>query len=431
LKSHLKECQIGVKRNITVLFLFLLTASSVMVAKPLSATSEAENTWTTKAQLPLSMDTAVEAAAVNGKIYAMSLSYNYEYDPTTDKWTEKASMPTPRANSAITIYQNKIYVIGAYGYSCANEVYDPATDTWETKTPVPKNRTFLSASAIDGKIHLFSREGHDIYDVACDSWTTGTEIPYHVLWPKSTVIGDKIYVLSRNLTEIYDPKSDTWSLGATAPVTVSNAAVCSTTGIMAPKRIYVCGGEVSFTTATDATQLYDPENDTWTLGAPMPIASIGMEAVVIDDVIFAVGGSHGWAINDNANLQYIPFGYGTTPPVIDVASPVNQTYNASSVSLDFMLNKPAEWIGYSLDGRDNVTVNGNATLDGLSNGLHNVTVYARDDLGNTGVSETITFNVAVPFPTALVAVSVASVAVIGLGLFVYFKKHHAKSGDKT
>jgi N-acetylneuraminic acid mutarotase len=406
-----------------LLVLFFLTASCVTMATPLLATSEAENTWTPKAPLPPSMDRAVGAATVNGKIYAMSLSFNYEYDPTTDTWTEKASMPTPRANFAIAVFQNKIYVIGAYGYSCANEVYDPATDTWESKTPMPTNRTYLSACVFGGKIHLFSREGHDVYEIATDSWTEGTENPYQVLRPKSTVIDDKVYVISWNLTEIYDPNSDTWSLGATAPVAVSNPGVCSTTGIMAPKRIYVCGGEVSFTVATDVTQVYDPENDSWTLGASMPIDSIGLEAVVIDDVIFTVGGSHGWLINDYANLQYIPFGYGTAPPVIYVVSPVNQTYNVSIVSLDFMVNKPAVWIGYSLDGRDNVTVNGNVTIEGLSNGLHNVTVYARDDLGNTGVSETIKFSVEVPFPSTMVITSVVIVAFVGLGLLVYFKKH--------
>ena len=411
------------RKPVALLLALLLAASCVMAAKSLLATSGPENTWISKAPLPSSMDTAVEAAAVNGKIYAMSLSYNYEYDPTTDKWTEKASMPTPRANSAITVYQNKIYVIGAYGYSCANEVYDPATDTWETKTPVPTNRTFLSACVVDGKIHLFSHEGHDIYDVASDSWTAGTEKPYQVLWPKSTVIDDKIYVISKNLTEIYDPKNDTWSLGTTPPVAVSNAAVCATTGLMAPKRIYVCGGEVSFTIATDATQVYNPENDTWTLGAPMPTASIGLEAVVVDDFIFAIGGSHGWLINDYANEQYTPFGYGTVPPVIDVVSPRSHMYNESSVSLVFTVNKPVSWTGYSLDGQDNVTISDNTTLTGLHNGLNSLTVYANDTLGNMGASTTLIFNVEVPFPTAfVVAASTASLGIIAVALLVYHKK---------
>jgi hypothetical protein len=89
------------------------------------------------------------------------------------------------------------------------------------------------------------------------------------------------------------------------------------------------------------------------------------------------------------------------------------------------VNKLSVWMGYSFDGQDNVTIAGNVTLSGLSNGLHNVTVYAKDTFGNEGASETITFNVEVPepFPTALVvAASVATVAVMGVGLLVYFKK---------
>ena len=53
-----------------------------------------------------------------------------------------------------------------------------------------------------------------------------------------------------------------------------------------------------------------------------------------------------------------------------------------------------------------------------------------------GASEVITFKVKdpdspEPFPTAVVATSLALVAVIGVGLLVYFKKRHAKSGDKA
>ena len=121
------------------------------------------------------------------------------------------------------------------------------------------------------------------------------------------------------------------------------------------------------------------------------------------------------------NEQYIPIGYGV-PPEIKVVSPVNQTYNESSVSLVFTVNKPVNWTGYSLDGQDNVTITGNTTIAGLSNGLHNVTVYARDEFENTGVSETISFSVETPFPTTLVIAPIASVVVVGVGLLVYFRK---------
>ncbi len=123
------------------------------------------------------------------------------------------------------------------------------------------------------------------------------------------------------------------------------------------------------------------------------------------------------------------------PPKIAVLSPVNQQFNESTVPLCFTVDKQVNWMGYSLDGQDNVTATGNTTISGLTNGLHNVTVYATDDVGNTGASETIIFNVAKPpepFPTALVATaSGASVAIVGIGLLVYFKKRRAKSGDKA
>jgi parallel beta-helix repeat protein len=115
----------------------------------------------------------------------------------------------------------------------------------------------------------------------------------------------------------------------------------------------------------------------------------------------------------------------TTPPKIALLSPINQVFNESSIPLLFAVDKQVNWMGYSLDGQDNVTISGNTTITDLPNGLHNVTVYAKDEFENMGASETISFSVDVPepFPTALVIiVSGASVAVVSVGLLVYFKK---------
>jgi multisubunit Na+/H+ antiporter MnhC subunit len=68
------------------------------------------------------------------------------------------------------------------------------------------------------------------------------------------------------------------------------------------------------------------------------------------------------------------------------------------------------------------------TLTGLSEGSHNLTVYAADAYGsaaNIGASETINFTIAKtePFPTALViTASGASLAIVAAALLVYFKK---------
>jgi len=86
------------------------------------------------------------------------------------------------------------------------------------------------------------------------------------------------------------------------------------------------------------------------------------------------------------------------------------------------VGKPVNWMGYSLDGQETVVVAGNTTIDGLTNGVHNVTVYAKDTFENMGASETFSFSVEVPFPITLVVAPVASVAVVGAVLAIYFKK---------
>ena len=78
-----------------------------------------------------------------------------EYDPVTDDWTTKASMPTSRTAVASAV-NGVIYVIGGIGGGSilsTVEAYDPVTDVWTTKTSMPTSRTFLSTSAVNGKIY--------------------------------------------------------------------------------------------------------------------------------------------------------------------------------------------------------------------------------------------------------------------------------------
>lgn len=280
-----------------------------------------EGSWKTKAQMPQQSE-GYQAGVVNGKIYVIGSSTNYLYSPELNGWFKKTPMPTPRSDFALAVYQNKIYTIGgSLGwtqetgsiYSSVIEIYDTGTDTWETKDPMPTIRVFLGrgANVIQGKIHLIVNDTHDIYDIATDSWTTGKAMPfpYAPNLVSSTVLDDKIYILGTNVTQIYDPKSDSWTLGAASPIRVSTPGVCATTGLMAPKRIYVFGGTTSFLVYTNVTQVYDPETDNWTLGAPMLTARAGPACAVVDDIIYVIGGSSGMYSREYKNEQYTPIGY--------------------------------------------------------------------------------------------------------------------------
>jgi len=427
-------------RVVTVTFVILLVTSALMLFWVEAAT---EDSWIAKAPVPSAV---WGVAAANGKIYAFARNITYEYDPLADVWTTKNPLPSNMYGSALAVHQNKIYAMGEG--NGMTQVYDPATDTWETKASMPTPRAQLTANVVNGKIYLIGgRTGgqytttalNEVYDIATDSWTTKAPIPNPVTLYASAVVDSKIYIIGGQdeftypmnlaLVQIYDPATDTWSFGASIPKIVTSAAAGATTGVWAPKRIYVIGGMPDKSLdGTKINQVYNPENDSWTVGASMPTARFQLHVAVVNDMIYAMGGMPYFnlqGIGSRENEQYTPIGYDTVPPAVAVVSPENKTYNATSVSLVFTVNKPVVWMGYSLDGEETVTVTGNATIAGLTSGLHNITVYAKDSFENTGTPETVTFTVAEPepFPTTLVAtVSGASAAIIGIGLLIYFRK---------
>ena len=446
-------------RNVALLLaLTFLTASLLTIGKPVSAATPVENSWVQKAPMHVARY-GVGVAVVNDKIYAIggstrsggggtsngpipvtggTVGTNEEYDPETDTWTTKTPMPTPIQNFAIAAYKNKIYCMNG-----KNEVYDVETNTWESKTPMPTPRSSLQANVVDGKIYLIGGYSNgtlnEVYDPETDTWTTKTPMPIASSGYASTVIDNKIYIIDSDRNQIYDTETNTWSQGAPSPSDfLLGGAAGATTGVNAPKRIYVLGeysniweGEPPY-----FVRVYDPENDTWTFGADIPTHRKLLSTAVVNDVLYAIGGytsaypdfpystSYGPTNTPHAtNEQYTPFGFGTVPPAVAVVSPENTTYTSGDISLEFTVNKQSAWIGYSIDGQDNTTVNGNVTLTGLSAGLHNVTAYAKDKFDNTGASETITFNVTEPFPTTLIAAaSGASAAAMIIGLLAYLKK---------
>jgi hypothetical protein len=463
-----------------LLALFFLTASCVIVAKPaFSSADTAEDTWAKKASMQQAR-AGLGVAAVNGKIYAIGgttargmyppdcfsggfVGTNEEYDPETDTWTYKASMPTPRDYFAIAAYGNKIYCIGgavgftvdertgfhSYITSRVNEVYDTVTDTWETKTPMPYEGMQMQAHVVNGKIYVIFQGGAPyVYDPENDTWAAKTLMPQPYpgsdSWPVSAVVGNKIVVtfelstfvsiLMPELYEqkvwIYDTETDSWSGGTSGTTIVVGGAAVATAGVKAPQKVYVLGFARGMFPVVPATnQVYDLMADAWETATAMPKLRRDFGVAVVDDVFYVIGGyvktSQDGSVTPVAvNEQYTPIGYGTVPPEVKVVSPVSQTYNESSVSLVFTVNKQVNWTGYSLDGQDNVTVTGNATLSGLTNGLHNVTVYAEDTFGNVGASEMVYFSVEVPFPATLVVAPVASVVVVGAVLAIYFRKRN-------
>ncbi|MGD0495758.1 MAG: NosD domain-containing protein [Candidatus Bathyarchaeia archaeon] len=144
---------------------------------------------------------------------------------------------------------------------------------------------------------------------------------------------------------------------------------------------------------------------------------------------------------DDGGSRWIYFLYGSSnhevlirgrspPPTVSIISPENKTYTVSDVPLTFTVNEETSWLAYSLDGQSNMTISGNTTLPGVSNGTHTLVLYARNSFGDVSTSGIVYFSVSAGglglFPF-LLATAVAIVVILVVA-FVYLRKLRRRRG---
>lgn len=314
------------------------------------------NEWTFKKQMPTRRVTF--PFVFQNKVYCIGgysgnenvTGVNEVYNPSVDMWETKASMPTPRSGFFAVTFQNKIYCIGGYlkngSVTRLNEVYDPLTDTWETKTSMLTPRAGVKANVANSKIYCIGGylpslqtpnqadtylSINEVYDPATDSWMIMTPIP-HGTSDASIVFENKIYVFAgiyenssiESMNLIYNPVTDKWSQGTVPKSFIANGQVVATTGANASKKIYVLAEDFDTKGQPFRLHVYDPKTDIWTEGTALPDRRRGFSLVVVDDLIYAIGGyttvynssipfdwSESYTEYYGTNEQYTPFGYGT------------------------------------------------------------------------------------------------------------------------
>ena len=440
------------------------------------------NTWTLKKSMPTGRG-RFGITVFKNKIYVMGgttasgfTAANEVYDPLTDTWETKSPIPKGgRAELTASIINGKIYVIGGYFFgaylvsSNVLEVYDPETDTWATKTPMPTAVYSCSSAVVDNKMYVLenSFRSHigrlnQIYDAENDSWSYGRSIPVAVagaVAASTTAVfaPKRIYFIgggesSNNSNQIYSPYSDSWSTGAQLPSARSYLGIAIVSDIL-----YAIGGSNSNNTALDVNEQYEPLG----YGTVPPILRVESPASVAYNstsipFVFTATKSIDWSgysldrllnvtVSDSALLTELSdgnhtlvvyandtlgnmgasstvyFSVDTVQPAIMVSSPENKVYDTNEIQLNFTTNEPISLLNYSLDGAENVTISKNVTLAGLTDGGHNLTVYATDLVGNVGFSETVSFSVE-PFPVILVVALTTTTLIVVLAGYLFFKR---------
>ena len=337
---------------------FTICLIFVMLAMSIQSVGASGDMWILRRPMP-NADLNLGAVSINGEIYVIGHNFTYVFNPNTDTWISKTPMPSNRQGFAIAAYQNKIYVIGGWnsvdpktGIAITlgtNEIYDPATDTWTNKASMPTPTANMEANEVEGKIYVIGgmtdiskptvTSTNWVYDPSDNSWSTAEPIPTPVFDYASAVLNGRIYVEGGGLSgspyytdsnQIYDPKTNTWVLGQPLPVNVHGSAAEATTGVLASAKLYVIGGTKDGFNGVNTTQIYDPQTDQWAFGAQMSTARLLLSVAALNDSLYALGGESyaAWNVQVSSeiystNEQYIPLDYqGALPtPYVPTPSP--------------------------------------------------------------------------------------------------------------
>lgn len=192
--------------------------------------------WVTKVPMA-NARYAPGVAVLNGKLYVVGgygggvLNTVEEYDSVLDDWAPRAPMPTPRSHLGLCAAGDKLYAIGGYlepgGIPTALAVveeYNPATDSWTAKASVPAARFGLGVVECGGHIYAIGGANfsdgtarwlttNERYDPIADTWTPQLSMPTARYSLGIATIGSKILVIggspdgwtSLNTFENYTP----------------------------------------------------------------------------------------------------------------------------------------------------------------------------------------------------------------------------------
>lgn len=199
-------------------------------------------------------------------------------------WTEVSSMPIKTSNNAVTeaIVNNKRHVYSFGGISDSlkpSEIhqrvfkYITNEDAWYEMPSLPDTLGKISnhANFVNDKVYIIGGK--------------------HILEDSSEIVSNKVH--------IYDPLNDVFeSDGANLPIAVADHVQA----VWKDSLIYVITGKSSTGNIADV-QIYNPLEDTWTLGTPLPddesFLRVGASGYILNDTIYYFGGATD-TLNPNA-----------------------------------------------------------------------------------------------------------------------------------
>ena len=211
-------------------------------------------------------------SVVNDKIYCVggTTQSTLCYDPSTDTWSTKTNITTPRHRMAVESVGNIIYCISGFisstsTYTSTHDCYDVLTDTWTSKSGI-SGRAETGSGVVGNNIYVFGGwngskvvNTNECYNTLTDTWSVKTVMPSECRQFTASEIDDNIYCMVGTTNYCYNVNNNNWSEKTSVP---TNAV--DTTSVSIGNKIYCFGCRVysgSYYDYSSRNECYIANND--------------------------------------------------------------------------------------------------------------------------------------------------------------------------
>ena len=193
----------------------------------------AADAWTTLPQLPMATRAAA-GAALDGVVYVIggttprgNTAAVWAWDG--ERWRARAPLPVPRFNHVAVALGDRLAALGGYEQGREHDevfAYDPAADSWRQVTSLPRRNHAFGAVAFRDEIWVIGgRRGEEvlreveIWDPATGEWRDGPAMPEPMELLGAAVRGDEIHAVWESVYQVWDAEAGAWHGGPHTRVT--------------------------------------------------------------------------------------------------------------------------------------------------------------------------------------------------------------------
>jgi hypothetical protein len=267
---------------------------------------------------------------INGKAYfgvglaSAFMDDFWEWDPTSDTWTQKANYPTA-VGACIDFSINGKGYLGSGTDGTDDQTafyeYDPQQNTWTQKADIPAAfQQGLGFSIGDKGYAATGYSGGAAiddfyqYDPVSDTWISKPDLPVSLFRAAGFTIGTKIYITTGSdganvIDELYeyDSMTNVWTQKADFPSYERYGAA----GFAINNKGYITCGSAGAPNYFYDTWCYDPATDSWDIAMIMRGSHRDLAtAITVGNKAYLIAGNYAGAVFTSTNWEFNPMAPG-------------------------------------------------------------------------------------------------------------------------